>query len=151
MNGTVNIKKNEHLIKIKREKYIVETKTEKKAYPLRQIVNWYWGNYCTRKCFDKEERLRDHSQKLQLFVEKNPNLLMTHRQFLDLFHEQMSICTLDESFKRRSIGWKLFERLQATPNYDSDLMVVEEGWIKRKDGELAKPKYCPACRAAGII
>ena len=110
--------------------------TEKKPYPLRQIVNWYFGNHCARKCFDKDERLQEHHQKLMLFVEKNPNLVITHRQFLDLFNNHMTLCSLDENFKRRSIGWKLFERLQATPNYDSDLMIIDGNKIKRKDSPL---------------
>ncbi len=66
------------------------------------------------------DRLRDHQDKLLQFSEKNKNLKMTHREFLELFNNHMTLCTLDEGFKRKHIDWKLFTMLQDTPNYDSD-------------------------------
>ncbi|HLD04290.1 MAG TPA: hypothetical protein VJG90_01085 [Candidatus Nanoarchaeia archaeon] len=129
---------------------IQESKREKKQYPIRQIVNWYFANYCMRKCFDKDHRLRDHHRKLLEFVEKNKSLEMTHSDFLRLFNDHMLICTLDDSFKRRSMGWKLFTTLQDTPNYDSDKIILEKGRVRLKEGELEKPKRCPTCVAFGI-
>ena len=121
-----------------------------KKYPIKHLVNWYYGNYCTRKCFDKEERLFQHSEWLREFAEKHKQLTMTHKEFLILFHDHMSLCTLKDSFKRRSIGWKLFERLKATPNYDSDKIVVEGGRIKTIEGELEPPQKCLACKYLGV-
>ncbi|MBU0460845.1 MAG: hypothetical protein KKH52_00010 [Nanoarchaeota archaeon] len=121
-----------------------------KKYPLNQLKNWYFGNHCTRKCFDKDNRLRDCYDKLQLFVEKNPAVRMTHRNFLDLFNDHLNVCKLDSSFKRRSIGWKLFERLSNTPNYDSDKIIVVNGKIEMVGDKLGEPKYCPICKALGI-
>lgn len=103
-----------------------------------------------RKCFDKDQRLRDHHHKLLEFVEKNKNLKMTHSDFLKLFNDHMLICTLDDHFKRRSMGWKLFTLLQDTPNYDSDKIIVEKGRVRLKEGELEKPRRCPTCVALGI-
>ena len=121
-----------------------------KKYPIKHLVNWYYGNYCTRKCFDKEERLFQHSEWLREFAEKHKQLTMTHKEFLILFHDHMSLCTLKDSFKRRSIGWKLFERLKATQNYDSDKIIVENGRIKTIEGELEPPKVCLACKYLGV-
>ena len=54
-------------------------------YPISRVVNWYFGNFCTRKCFNKEKRLNDCYNKLQLFVNKNSGLMITHKEFKDLF------------------------------------------------------------------
>lgn len=124
---------------------------EKKAYPIQHIVNWYFGNYCARKCFDKCTKLREHYSKLNEFAEKNPNLKMTHKEFLELFNNHMTICTLDDDFKRKMIGWKLFRILQQTPNYDSDKIIVEEGILKTREGLLEKPvQDCMICKKLGI-
>ena len=125
-------------------------KPERNAYPIRRLVNWYFANYCMRKCFDKDARLRDHQQKLVTFACKNPNLTMSHRDFLDLFNDGMTICTLDDSFKRRSVGWKLFSILNDTPGYDSDAIVVKDGIVQTRSGQLPKARRCPTCRALGI-
>jgi len=74
---------------------------EKKEYPIVNIVNWYIGNYCFRKCFDKDERLIDHIEKLREFAKKNEGLKMRHREFLNLFNDHMNLCTLEDGFKRK--------------------------------------------------
>ena len=124
---------------------------EKKEYPIKHLVNLYFGNHCTRKCFDKEERLYDHHMKLLDFAEKNPNLKMTHADFLDLFNDEVKICTLEDSFKRKMISWKLFERLQDTPNYNSDDIIVKDNVVQTKNGLLEKPVVrCKMCKFLGI-
>ena len=126
-------------------------KEEKKPYPIRNIVNWYIGNYCERKCFDNPERIMEHREKLLKFVEKNSEMKMTHRQFLDLFNNHMMICTLEDSFKRRSMGWTLFEILQKTPNYNSNEIIVMNKRVMTKNGELPKPiQNCKICERFGI-
>ena len=124
---------------------------EKKEYPIRNLVNWYFGNYCSRKCFDDLDRLVDHRDKLQEFAKKNPKLKMTHREFLELFNNHMKICTLDDSFKRKAIFWKMFTVLQKTPNYKSEDMMIKNGKIETKKGPLDKPEssYC-MCKVLGI-
>ena len=123
---------------------------EKKSYPITRLVNWYFGNYCTRKCFDNDERLKDHYEKLQLFAQKNPKLEITHREFLQLFNDHMTLCSLDEGFKRKAIGWTLFTILTETPNYDSDKIIVQGKLLRRKDGLLEKRVRCKACESLGI-
>ena len=123
---------------------------EKKEYPIRQLVNWYFGNYCSRKCFDTEERLFDHQQKLMDFAEQNKNLKMTDADFLQFFNEHMIVCTLQDSFKKKMVSWKLFEKLKDTPNYDSDKIIVEHNTIKMTDGLLEKPVCCALCKKLRI-
>lgn len=90
-----------------------------------------------------------HGKWLQEFAEKHKPLTLTHKEFLILFYDHMTLCTLNDSFKRRSIGWKLFERLKATPNYGGDKIVVENGRIKTIEGELEQPRGCLACQHTG--
>ncbi len=123
---------------------------EKKEYPIKRLINWYFGNYCARKCFDKDERLFEHHQKLTEFAEKNSELKMTYSDFLKLFNNEMTICTLEDSFKRRMVGWRLFEILNKTPNYDSDNVVVKDGIVQTKTGLLEKPVMCGTCKFFGI-
>jgi len=119
---------------------------EKKPYPIKGIINWYIGNYCERKCFDKPDRILEHREKLLTFAEKNPNLTMRHKEFLDLFNNHMTICTLEDGFKRRSIGWNLFENLQNISDYDSNKIIVKNNSITTKKGNLSKPVYdCTIC------
>ena len=94
--------------------------------------------------------MSQHGEWLQDFALKHNGLTMTHKEFLILFHDHMTLCTLEDSFKRRSIGWKLFERLQDTPNYDSDKIVVESDRIKTTEGELEPARRCLACKHLGI-
>jgi len=85
------------------------------------------------------------------FVEKNPGVAMTHRSFLDLFNDHMRICMLHDSFKRRSVGWRLFMLLQRTPGYDSNNIVVKNKRVQTMDGPLPRPRPpCPLCRAIGV-
>ena len=124
---------------------------EKKKYPIQHVVNWYYGNYCARKCFDNDERLSDHWEKLQLIVEKNKSLQITHHDFLTLFNNHFKICSLEDSFKRKMVSWKLMTVLQRTPEYDPDQIIVENGMLKTKTGFLPKPKLgCQTCRLFGI-
>lgn len=109
-----------------------------KKYSVRHLVNWYYGNYCTRKCFDKEERLLRHGQWLQDFAKKHQNLMMTHKEFLDLFHNQMPLCALEEGFKKRPVFWKLFEKLLRIEEYDSDKVKAAGGKIGQEDKGVFK-------------
>ena len=123
----------------------------KKEYPILHLVNWYYGNYCARKCFDKMDRLSDHHNKMLDFARKNPTLKMTHKDFLQLFNNHINLCTLHDSFKRRAIFWKMFTDLQNTENYDSDKIIVENKRLKLIDGDLEKPKQkCEICKAFKI-
>lgn len=90
-------------------------------YPIQRIVNWYFGNFCTRKCFNKENRLMDCSKKLQLFSNQNKGLIITHKEFKDLLDDNhIKICKLNHNFKKRTVNWKQFEKWRRDPLFDSD-------------------------------
>lgn len=122
-----------------------------RIYPISHLVNWYIGNYCTRKCFDDPIVLSRHYEQLREFATKNPGLEMTHADFKDFFNDSMIVCTLDDSFKRKSIGWSLFSILQRTPGYCSKDIIVLNGKIEAKQGPLPAPvKGCAVCRKLGV-
>ena len=79
----------------------------KKAVPVQQLVNWYYGNYCTRKCYNDEKRQEEHYPKLQELAIKLKDVMMTHREFLDLLRTDKTICNLsEEEWKTRKFSWK---------------------------------------------
>ena len=124
---------------------------KKRKLPIQGVINWYFGNYCMRKCFDDNKKLQDHHQKLQLFVEKNKNLKITNKEFLFLFNNHMRICNLEYHFKCKMISWKLMERLQHTPRYDNTKISVKEGKLLLNQKPLPARKHsCPICNKLGI-
>lgn len=79
----------------------------KKAVPVQQLVNWYYGNYCTRKCYNDDKRQQEHYPKLQELAVKLKDVMMTHREFLDLLRTDKTICDLsEEEWKTRKFSWK---------------------------------------------
>lgn len=79
----------------------------KKAVPVQQLVNWYYGNYCTRKCYNDDKRQQEHYPKLQELAIKLKGVMMTHREFLDLLRTDKTICDLsEEEWKNRKFSWK---------------------------------------------
>ncbi len=79
----------------------------KKAVPMPQLVKWYYGNYCTRKCYGDEKRQEEHVPKLFELANKMKNTMMTHQQFLDMLRSDKTICDLsDEEWKNRKFSWK---------------------------------------------
>ncbi len=92
-----------------------------KRYPLQRIVNWYHGNFCTRKCFNKEGRIFECHLKFQQFVDSNKNLLMTHKEFKDLLdNDDIKICKLKTNFRKRIVRWFQFEKWLRDPEFDPD-------------------------------
>jgi hypothetical protein len=90
-------------------------------YPIRRVINWYYGNFCTRKCFNKEERLMDCYEKFELFKYKNKDLMITHKEFKDLIDSgDIKICRLNPNFRKRTVGWKQFEGWTKDPAFDPD-------------------------------
>ena len=79
----------------------------KPSVSIKSLVNWYYGNYCTRKCYEDEKRIRDHYPKLQRLAEKLGDIKMTHQEFLSMMRADKTICDLsDEEWKRRKFSWK---------------------------------------------
>ncbi|MFH0869865.1 MAG: hypothetical protein V1866_02305 [archaeon] len=97
------------------------TKKEKKPYPIMHVVNWYYGNFCTRKCFNKEERLFECWNKLQEFASTNNSLKIRHKEFKDLLdNDHIKICLLKPNFRKRTVGWTQMERWQRESDFDPD-------------------------------
>ncbi len=90
-------------------------------YPLRRVINWYYGNFCARKCFNDEERLFDCYTKLQQIITENKNLMITHKEFKDMIDNGMiTICVLKPNFRRRTVGWGQFEKWLKNSDFDPD-------------------------------
>lgn len=90
-------------------------------YPIQRVVNWYYGNFCTRKCFNKDNRLEDCGKKLQFFVDQNKDLMITHKEFKDMFDsDDIKICKLKHGFRKKTVGWKQFERWLKDMVFDPD-------------------------------
>ena len=78
----------------------------KKAVPIKQLVNWFYGNYCTRKCYKDEKRQRDHVPKLYEFAKRLNGTFMTHQRFLSMLRVDKTICDLsEEEWKNRKFSW----------------------------------------------
>ena len=95
----------------------------KREYPVQQVVNWFFGNYCTRKCLEKDGQLFKCRQKLEEFAEKHSGTIR-HREFLELMQNGLNICELPAEQKTKAISYKEFARKQ--------------------DGD------CPLCKKLGI-
>ena len=90
-------------------------------YPIQRVINWYYGNFCTRKCFNKERRLVDCGKKFQLFIDQNKGLMITHKEFKDMLdNDNIKICKLKQNFRKKTIGWKQFERWLKDITFDPD-------------------------------
>ena len=93
------------------------------TYSIQRIINWYYGNFCTRKCFNKAGRIEECYVKFQLIISKNKDLKMTHKEFKDLLDNgDINICKLGPNFRRRTVGWKQFEKWLRDPLFDPDKM-----------------------------
>jgi hypothetical protein len=47
--------------------------------------------------------------------------MMTHKEFKDLLdNDDIKICKLKYNFRKRTIGWKQFERWLEDPLFDTD-------------------------------
>lgn len=90
-------------------------------YSLRRVINWYYGNFCTRKCFNKEGRIWDCFNKFELLKSQNKELMITHKEFKDMIdNDDIKICILPVNFRKRTVGWKQMESWHRNPNFDPD-------------------------------
>jgi len=81
---------------------------EKKQYPIRHVVNWYFGNYCVKKCRDgaELEKSRECWDKLQEFAKQNPTMMVKHSDFVQMFADKMDICMFNSAERKRMPTWK---------------------------------------------
>ena len=78
----------------------------KKAVKIKSLVNWFYGNYCTRKCYNNIGRQREHFEKLQKLADNLDGLEMTHKDFLHMLRSDRVICNLsDEEWKNAKFSW----------------------------------------------
>ena len=90
-------------------------------YPIGRVINWYVGNFCTRKCFNKKDRIFNCHEKFELFRKENKDLMITHKEFKDLIDDgHLKICSLNIGFRRRMVGWKQFEKWLKDKDFDPD-------------------------------
>lgn len=90
-----------------------------KEYGVHRVVHWYYGNFCTRKCFNHEERMFECQRKLEEFIKKNKSLKMTHKEFKDMIdNDEIKICKLSLNFRKRSVSWQEFEKWKDASNLD---------------------------------
>lgn len=82
----------------------------KKPVKIQTAVNWFFGNYCTRKCYDENEKAYQHWLKLQELAKKMEGAEMTHKEFLIMIRNDKTICDLsDEEWRKRKWSWKRTE------------------------------------------
>ena len=82
----------------------------KKPSKVKHLANWFFGNYCTRKCYDEIEKQREHWYKLQELTKRLEGVEMTHSEFLAMIRSDKTICDLsDEEWKKRKFSWKRME------------------------------------------
>lgn len=83
-----------------------ETIKIKKPAKIQNLVNWFYGNYCTRKCHDDLEKQQSHYPKLRELAKKMEGAEMTHQEFLSMLRSDKTICDLsDEEWKNRKFSW----------------------------------------------
>ena len=69
-------------------------------------INWYYSNYCTRKCYNDEKRHEEHIPKLRELATKLKRVKMTHQEFLNLLRNDKTICDLsNEEWNNRNFSW----------------------------------------------
>ena len=85
----------------------VEYLKMKKPAKIQHLVNWFFGNYCARKCYEEVDKQRAHWEKLQELAKKLEGTEMTHSEFLSMIRNDRTICDLsDEEWKKRKFSWK---------------------------------------------
>ncbi len=83
------------------------TERMKKPYKIQQVVNWFFGNYCTRKCYEENEKQYEHWVKLRELAKKLEGTEMMHKGFLLMIRTDKTICNLsDEEWRKRKFSWK---------------------------------------------
>ena len=79
----------------------------KKRAKIQHLVNWFYGNYCTRKCYEEIEKQRKHWDRLQELAKKMDGIEMLHKEFLLMIRSDKTICSLsDEEWKKRKWSWR---------------------------------------------
>ena len=79
----------------------------KQRAKIHHLVNWFFGNYCTRKCYEENEKSYQHWLKLQEIAKRLEGVEMTHKEFLVMIRSDRTICDLsDEEWRKRKFSWR---------------------------------------------
>lgn len=90
-------------------------------YPIQRVINWYHGNFCTRKCFNKEDRIIECHLKFKGFIKDHKDLRITHKDFKDMIDkDKIQICILKKEFRQKTISWSQFEKLLEEESFNAD-------------------------------
>ena len=80
----------------------------KQSAKMQALVNWLYGNYCTRKCHDETWKQQVHVKKLQELAKKMEGTMMTHSQFIAMLRHDKTICNLsDDDWNNRRWSWRM--------------------------------------------
>ncbi|MEK6857269.1 MAG: helix-turn-helix domain-containing protein [Nanoarchaeota archaeon] len=94
---------------------LASIKSKYKEKTITELCDWYQKAHCYRKCHDCPIQRKTCKIKFDIFVSKNPNLLMKRKDFLNLFNNQMTICILPQKEKEKYITWQEF-KIKSTNN-----------------------------------
>ena len=88
---------------------LANIKGKHKKKSICYFIEWYHKTNCLRKCyFNKTQRMKCRI-KFQILAARNPDMQLTKKEFLDLFHNHINICALPDKEKKRFISWKEFQ------------------------------------------
>jgi len=70
-------------------------------------LNWFYGNICTKKCYNDIEKQRKCHEKMIKMIKGNENFLITHKMFVKIMRQKhKDICDIsDELFNRDERGF----------------------------------------------
>ena len=73
-----------------------------KPHKTLHVLNWFYGNICTRKCYsDVEKQLRCKDKMLEI-IKGHENYMITHKMFIKVMREKHNVCDISEELFRRS-------------------------------------------------
>ncbi|EKD71758.1 MAG: hypothetical protein ACD_46C00105G0003 [uncultured bacterium] len=66
-------------------------------YKASHIINWFYGNICTRKCYYNTEKQRECHDKMVNMILGKESLLVSHKIFIKAVRQKYKICDLSEN------------------------------------------------------
>ena len=86
----------------------VKGKHRKKS--ITYFTDWYQRTNCFRKCHFNKQQRSICRVKFQQLTAKNLEIEFTKNEFLDFFHNHVSICVLPDKEKRKFVPWQEFQK-----------------------------------------
>ncbi len=88
---------------------LANIKGKHKKKSITYFIDWYKRTNCFRKCYLNKNQRQECRVKLQQFAAKSAETQFTKNEFLKLFNNHTSICTLPDKEKRRPVSWREFK------------------------------------------